>query len=302
MSEHHEVLQSDRTSRTLPSRLGLVVHPTRAIDRPLRELRDWADSQGVALVQVHAPCDQRRVAEDGAAEECDLLVAIGGDGTTLAAIRAGVIAARPVLAVACGSLGVLASVPAGDVVQAMERFSRGDWVPRLLPGLEIAGQLGSQLLALNDLAVVRAGPGQTRLSVEVDGSLFARMAGDGCIVSTPVGSSAYTLAAGGPLLTPGIGAFVITPLPTHGGSCPPLVVNGTSSVRLQAAPGHWGARLELDGQPAGTLDEPLVISFREGVATVVTFPDQEALVAVLRRRGVITDSPRILADDAGRRL
>ena len=301
MSEHPEVLESDRAPRTLPSRLGLVVHPTRAVDRPLRELRGWADGHGVDLVQVHAACDQRPVAEEGAAEECDLIVAIGGDGTTLAAIHEGVIAARPVLAVACGSLGILTSVPATAVAQALERFSRGDWVPWLLPGLEIAGELGTHLLALNDLAVVRAGSGQTRLSVEVDGSLFARIAGDGCIVSTPVGSSAYTLAAGGPLLTPGVDAFVITPLPTHGGSRPPLVVGGSSSVRLQSAPGHWEARLELDGQRVGTLDEPLVITFCKAVATVITFPAQEPMLTLLRRRGIITDSPRILVDDARRR-
>jgi NAD+ kinase len=297
MSQRHEVLEPDRAPRA-HSRLGLVVHPTRAVDRPLRELRDWADVHGVELVQVHAACDQQPVAEEGAAGECELIVAIGGDGTTLAAIHEGVIAARPVLAVACGSLGVLTSVPAGAVVQAIERFSRGDWVPRLLPGLEIAGELGTHLLALNDLVVLRAGPGQTRLGIEVDGSLFARIAGDGCIVSTPVGSSAYTLAAGGPLLTPDIDAFVITPLPTHGGSHPPLVVSGTSSVRLHPAPGHSEARLELDGQRVGTMDEPLVIGFRKAVATVVTLPDQESMLSVLRRRAIITDSPRIVVDDA----
>lgn len=296
MSERHEVLEPDRVPPSTLSRVGLVVHPTRHVDRPLRELRDWAGTHGVELVQVHADCQQQRVAENGDPEECDLIVAIGGDGTTLAALRAGVVAARPVLAVACGSLGVLTSVPADEVVQAIERFSRGDWVPWRLPGLEIVGDVGARLFALNDLVVVRSSSGQTRLAVEVDGCLFARLAGDGCIVSTPVGSSAYTLAAGGALLAADIDAFTITPLPTHGGSCPPLVVSASASVRLVPGPHHREARLEIDGQPVGTLDGPLTISLRRSMATVVTLSGQEAMLAVLRGRGVITDSPRILAD------
>lgn len=284
------------------SRLGLVVHPSRAIDRPLGDLRRWAESHGVELVQVHAVPDQQRVAEAGDPAECDLLVAIGGDGTTLAAMRVGVLAARPVLAVACGSLGVLTSVPAARVVEAVESFRRGDWVPRRLPGLDIAGELGTQMLALNDLAVVRADVGQTRLIAEVDGHRFARLAGDGCVVSTPIGSSAYTNAAGGPLLTPDLEAFVFTPLSTHGGSCPPLVISGTSSLRLQTAPGHRGARLELDGQRAGMLGDPLTITFRKAVATVVGLADQAPMLEVLRERAIIVDSPRILADDARRGL
>lgn len=297
MSERHEVLEPEPAPRAMPSRLGLVVHPSRAIEGPLGELRRWADSHDIELVQVHTLPDQQRVADEGDPEECDLLVAIGGDGTTLGALHAGVIAARPVLAVACGSLGVLTTVPAGAMLEAIERFVQGDWVPRLLPGLEIHGELGLRLLALNDLAVVRAGPGQTRLIVELDGHVFARIAGDGCVVSTPVGSSAYTLAAGGPLVTPDLDAFVITPLPTHGGSCPPLVVSATSSLRLQMVPSYQGARLELDGQRAGMLDDPLTITFRKAVATVVKFPSQDSMLEVLRGRGIITDSPRIVVDE-----
>jgi hypothetical protein len=90
-------------------------------------------------------------------------------------------------------------------------------------------------------------------------------------------------------------------LPIHGGSCPPLVIGGTSSVRLQAEPGHWEARLELDGQRAGTLDEPLVVTFQKAVATMVSFPGQEGMISALRRRGIITDSPRIVADETRQR-
>jgi NAD+ kinase len=276
----------------------LVVHPTRSIDQPLRELRSWAEGHDAKIVQIRRPYDQQHVAERGDPAECDLLVAIGGDGTTLAAIRTGVSVGRPVLAVACGSLGVLTSVMAPRIMDAIERFTRGDWVPRRLPALDIKRELGRQLFAVNDLAIIRAGAGQIRLIAEVDGNLFARIAGDGCVVSTPTGSSAYGLAAGGPLLDPDVDAFVMTPLTTHGGLCPPLVVKATSVVRLDVTHADSGARLELDGQVVDELGGRLTISFRPRVATVVSFPDQEPFLDVLRERQIIIDSPRILAEDA----
>jgi NAD+ kinase len=134
----------------------------------------------------------------------------------------------------------------------------------------------------------------------VDGTLFSRLAGDGCIVSTAVGSSAYSLAAGGPLLAPGADAYVLTPLPTHGGSRQALVVAAASELMLDVGTGYGGARLEIDGQVAGTNPHLLTIRLRPGVARLVAYADQEPLFALLRRRGIVADSPRIVADASRR--
>jgi NAD+ kinase len=292
------VVEQIRPAPIEPSHIGLVVHPSRAIDRPLAEVRQWADRHGVDVVQVDASCEQQQVAPPGRSSETDLILAIGGDGTTLAAIRAGALAARPVMGVACGSLGVLTSVAPGGVAAALERFIDGDWIAQPLPALDVARDSEQPLFALNDVAVVRAGTGQVRVTAEVDGTLFARIAGDGCVLSTPIGSSAYSLAAGGPLLAPGAEAFLLTPLPTHGGSCPPLVLGPGSSVRLDVGTGPGGARLELDGQVIGKHLGRLTVGFRPDVAALVTFADQEPFLAGLRRRRIVTDSPRILAEDA----
>jgi NAD+ kinase len=150
---------------------------------------------------------------------------------------------------------------------------------------------------LNDIAIVRAGGGQVRLTVQIDGNVVARLAGDGCVVSTPLGSSAYALAAGGPLLPLDMPASLFTPLLAHGGSCPPVVVGPPSAIRLDATGGHR-ARLELDGQVADALVPPITVRLRAAVATVVTFSDQEPFLAVLRKRQIIADSPRLLAEDA----
>jgi NAD+ kinase len=280
-----------------PRRIGLVVHPSRSVDKPLRLLREWSSEHEVELAQVPAAYSQRRVADEGDPADSDLIVSIGGDGTTLAALRSATAAQRPVLGIACGSLGALATVSVPDVTRSLDRFSRGEWRPRLFPALSVTTGEDEPLFALNDVAVVRAGGGQVRVSAHVDGSLYARIAGDGAVVSTPIGSSGYTISGGGPLILTGIEGFVFTPLPKHGGFCPPLVIGPKSTLQLDVGAGFGGARLEVDGQVASDHVRSLTIGLREGVATMVSFPDQETLLAGLRRRGIIVDSPRVTADD-----
>jgi NAD+ kinase len=288
-----------RSEASPPRRIGLVVHPSRSVDRPLRLVQEWSEEHDVELTQVPAAYSQRRVADEGDPAEADLIVSIGGDGTTLAALRSAAMAQRPALGIACGSLGALATVPVPDVTRSLERFSRGEWEPREFPALAVTREDGEPLFALNDVAVVRAGGGQVRVSAHVDGGLYARIAGDGAIVSTPIGSSGYTISAGGPLLGSGLEGFVFTPLPKHGGFAPPLVIPAHSVLELEVGAGFGGARLEVDGQVVGDRAHSLAIRWREGVATMVSFPDQETLLAGLRRRRIIGDSPRVAADVEG---
>jgi len=281
----------------MPERLGVVVHPARPLDGPINALMRWADRHGAEVVQIAVPGQDRRVAPVGQAADCDLIVSIGGDGTMLAAIRAALAAGRPALGLACGSLGVLTEVEAHELDSALDRFSAGDWSPRRLPALAIACEDAGELVALNDLVIVRAGIGQVRVSSHVDGVLFTRLAGDGCIVSTPLGSSAYSLAAGSALITPDTDAYLLTPLPTHGGSHVPLVVSARSTLELEVTTGIGGARLEIDGQVIDTVPRRLTIVLRPDVATLVAFADTEPLFVSLRRRQLLLDSPRIIADD-----
>lgn len=281
--------------------IGVIVHPSRNIDAPLGDLLAWGEAHGVSVGQIAVPGQDRVVAEAIEAADGDLIVSIGGDGTMLAAVRAAVGAGRPVLGISCGSLGALTTVSADAVGGALDRFAAGDWTPRQLPALTVGTPGGSERFALNDLAVVRGGIGQVRVTVSVDGMLFNRLAGDGAIVSTPVGSSAYSLAAGGPLLAPSTDAFLLTPLPTHGGSRVALVVGAGSELLLAVACGLGGARLEIDGQPACTDPSELAelrIRMRPRAATLVTFADGDSLFEALRSRRIIVDSPRLIADDA----
>jgi NAD+ kinase len=271
--------------------IGLVVHPKREIDNALRTIHEWAEAHGLRVGQVPVDGQHRKVAEPIDAGDCALIVAVGGDGTALAGLHAGAKASRPVLGVACGSIGALTSVTADKVDEALGQVVEGDWRPHSLPALDVKGD-GLEAIAINDVAVVRDGDGQLISSISIDGQIYARVAGDGVIVATPIGSSAYTMAARGPLLTPTCDNFAVTPLASHGGSIPPLVLAGHNELTLELQAGYGGMRLEVDGRGTDANTDTLTITRRGGYATLVTLDGGEAMIAGLRRRGLVLDSPR----------
>src|SRR4051795_11553527 len=182
-------------------RIDLVVHPSRPIAAALETIEAWAAKRGFGIVQLRPDEGVRRqVAAAGVIEPGDLVVSLGGDGTVLSALRAAAPANAPVLGVACGSLGALTATPADTLAGALERVQAGDWTPRHLPALAIEPAGGDEEWALNDLVVSRRGAGQVVVDVSVDDELYVRLAGDGLIVATPLGSTAYSMAAGGPVL------------------------------------------------------------------------------------------------------
>ena len=281
-----------------PSRIALVVHPTRPVDKPLGVIRRWAAETGLELVQVPAVAGSKReVAPLGELQAGDFVVALGGDGTVLAALHASSALDAPVLGVACGSLGALAAVKGEEMDAALERLEYGDWTPRRLPALKVEPDVGQTEWALNDFVVVRRSTGQLVASVSIDDELSVRSAGDGVIVATPVGSSAYSMAAGGPLLSAGAEAYVYTPLAMHGGNAPPLVVPASSTLRVQVYPNFAGFDVEIDGRELAMSAQDYRLSFHPDKVTLVSFHSHGHGVSRLRERRLIGDSPRVLARD-----
>jgi NAD+ kinase len=279
-------------------RIAIVVHPSRDVHLAVAAIRDWARGRGIEVVQLRTERDEAGHAPEGSTDGAGLVVAIGGDGTVLAALRAAAGDRLPVLGVACGSLGALTTVPAGEVPAALDAFASGDWVAQHVPALEVQPSQGPVVTAINDVVAVRAGGGQVGVDVVVDGELYGRFSGDGVIVSTQLGSSAYALAAGGPLLAPGSDTWLVTPLAPHGGCIPPLVLGAASQLRLIVTPGYHGARVEVDGQPSPIAVERLDIRLRNDLGTLVRVGEEQSFLTGLRRRKIIMDSPRILARDA----
>jgi NAD+ kinase len=275
----------------IPRRLALVVHPSRPVDGALETLRAWAGRHGIELVQLSVQGTGQRVVPLARAERHDLVIALGGDGTALWALRAAAPVDAPVLAVACGSVGALSAVTADRLADALERVAAGDWTLCPIPGLAVDA---TDTIAFNDFVVVRRGSGQIVAEVAIDGELFVRLAGDGLIVATPLGSSGYTMAAGGPLLPLHTAAFVCTPLAMHGGSAAPLVVPPDTVLTIEVHPSYAGYEVELDGQRQALDARSFRITLQPDRASLMRFSASDQVLRRLRERGLIADSPRAL--------
>jgi NAD+ kinase len=278
-------------------RVALVVHPTRDIALAVDALERWTAAEGLEMVQLATDGGTRRVAPAGTVGAADLVVSLGGDGTMLAALRAAAPTGTPVLGVACGSLGAMSAVSGDGLGKALDRFRTGDWSVRRLPALSVETGAGGDW-AVNDFVAVRRGAGQIAAEISVDGELYARLAGDGVIVATALGSSAYSMAAGGPVLAYGTAAFVCTPMAMHGGCAPPLVIPAGATLTVDVEPGYAGFDVEIDGRTRESAEKRYRIAMHPEKLSLVTFAAMDRGLNGLRRRGIVTDSPRILARDA----
>lgn len=278
-------------------RVGVLVHPTRQVQGALEVLRRWTQDRGLQLVQIPAG-EQPPVAPPGEVSACDLIAALGGDGTVLKAVHAAGNTRTPVLGVAYGSLGVLTTVSERELSAGLDLFAAGEWLARHLPALELAADTGRVAWAINDVAVARRGSTQVVVDVFLDQELYVRLAGDGIVIATPLGSSAYSMAGGGPLLVDGTNAFVCTPLAMHGGSAPPLIVPDDRELTLEIHPGHGGFDLEIDGLRVDTEAERFSVSSQHEYATLVALDNSSSGLTWLRERGLISDSPRVAARES----
>ena len=274
-------------------RIGVLVHPTRPVQAGVEVLKEWTAEHGLELVQIPAG-GQPRVAPPGEVDACDLMTALGGDGTILKALHVSARTRTPVLGVAYGSLGALTTIAQTELRAGLDRFAAGDWHAQRLPALDIDAGGRRLASAINDVVVARAGGTQLVLDVCVDGELYVRLAGDGVVIATPLGSSAYSMAAGGPVLAIGTTGFVCTPLAMHGGCAPPLVVADGREVTLELHPGHEGFFVDVDGFRVQTDVHRLAITCEHGYATLVAIEDSGTGLLRLRERGLIGDSPRVL--------
>jgi len=181
------------------------------------------------------------------------VVVLGGDGTLLAAARAVAKAGIPVLGVNLGSLGFLTEVPLADLYTTLQEIEEGccQSETRSMVHCEIIrkGSLVAEYDALNDIVVGKGTVARlNHCDVFIDQAFVSSYQADSMIVSTPTGSTAYSLAAGGPILMPSVDVFVITPVSAHSLTHRPLVVRDTAQIEIVVKTGEDEAYLSVDGQ------------------------------------------------------
>jgi len=184
-----------------------------------------------------------------------LVIVLGGDGTLLAAARVFARTGVPILSVNLGALGFLTEVRLGDLYTHLEAWGKGACCieSRAMLNSELwrDGKIYSQHDALNDVVVAKGAIARMgHFAVEVDEQLAASFRADGVIVATPTGSTAYSLAAGGPVMVPKVDVLVVTPICPHQLTLRPMVLQGSSRilVRIEGIPDQ--TYLTVDGQEA----------------------------------------------------
>ena len=210
------------------------------------------------------------------AKRADLIVAIGGDGTLLHAARNAAARKVPLVGINRGRLGFLTDVSPEHMLEALDAILAGDYLAdrRLMLAARLAEKSkGAELFALNDIVVQKGDTGRLLdFTTDVDGVYVNTHRGDGLIVATPTGSTAYALSCGGPIIQPNVDALVMVPICPHTLSDRPLVLPSSSTIRVTLDnAGGSDAHVVCDGEPLARLRaaDTLTISLAKQTVTLL---------------------------------
>jgi len=251
--------------------VGVAIKPgePRAL-AAVRDLAKWLAERGVrACLETDAAAAIGEVGVSRAAmvREADLLIVLGGDGTLLSVVRALEERAVPILGINLGTLGFLVEVSVDEMQEALARALDGEMTvePRMRLAVRLlrGGRELRRWLALNDAVITKGASARiVDLEARADGQLVTTYHADGLIVSTPTGSTAYTLSAGGPILLPGVPSMVLTPICPHALTQRPLVLPDSAVIEVIVHPRGGEVQLAIDGQEGAPLQEGDLVEVR----------------------------------------
>jgi NAD+ kinase len=238
-------------------RIGLVLHPSRDCSTAVAQVAAWTSTHDVELVASTDDVPRLGlrgvvpVSVDELAGSCDGLIALGGDGTLLGAMRLVSHRPVPVLGVNLGHLGFLAEVEGADLGAALGLLAEGGSTTETRSCL-VVRHAGGESLAFNDAVLARVpGEGMVEATLSVAGRRYGHYRCDALILATPMGSTAYTYAAGGPVVSPGVQGILVTPSAPLSGIARSLLLGPGEPLRLELTAGR--PAVELDGVLTGRL-------------------------------------------------
>jgi NAD+ kinase len=248
-------------AKSAPSQkaVGIVSKPNKPeVAQVVPPLMEWLRSHGYTFIvdpetAPHAKGVESVSRGEMAGRNLNFVIVLGGDGTLLSAARAAAKAGIPIVGVNLGALGFLTEVPLEEFYPTLESIDRGSCGidVRSMVHCEVGrgGSIIASFDALNDVVVGKGTIARlNHCDVFIDKIFVSRYQADSLIVSTPTGSTAYSLAAGGPILMPNVESFVITPVSAHSLTHRPLVVRDTSHIEIVVMTGDEEAYLSIDGQ------------------------------------------------------
>jgi NAD+ kinase len=279
-----------------PRRVGVVGHPNYEIlGETLARLQAFARRSGVSL--FFEP-DLAELVGDGEAltpEVCrtlELLVTLGGDGTLLRGARMVAADGVPVLGINLGHLGFLTSAPREEIEAALERWRGGEFEIDERMALAVHAENGDGSapgkvhLALNDAVLHKGGAARViRLSMRAQRDVVGSYSADGIILATPTGSTAYSLSAGGPIVSPTVDCIIATPICPHTLGVRPLILPADETITIEVLSPTEELILTIDGQEHERLvpGQKVVARRAEQPVRLVRFPGQ-TFFQTLRRK------------------
>jgi NAD+ kinase len=259
-------------------RFGLVLHPRADPTPVVGKLTRWARAHGKQMIAAardaaRLPDDVEPVSEAQLADQADALVSLGGDGTMLGALRLVAHRPVPVLGVNLGNRGFLVEVQPNELDAALDQLNAGDFTVEGHSAAVLTDG-DDESIAFNDIALASVpGEGAVQASMMMDGRASGRYRCDVLVIATPIGSTAYSYAAGGPVVSPMLDAMVISPVAPISGISRPAVVSAAEPIRL--------ALLEDSGQPVLQVDGTIRRRMQPGEALEVRLRPRAGLVVRL---------------------
>ncbi|MDA0171554.1 NAD(+)/NADH kinase [Solirubrobacter taibaiensis] len=250
------------------SAIGVVLHPRRDSREHMDRVLRWAQRHGMEVRTLEeaeglVPDGVRTVPEAELAVDAGLVIGLGGDGTILRALKLATEQSVPVLGVNLGRLAFLAEVNLDQLADALDRIDRGEhWLEERAVMTVQGTCFPMQINSFNDSALSRIpGNGPAALAVEVEGEIFARYTADALVIATPTGSTAYSFAAGGPIVSPRHRGLLVTPVAPHAAFDRAVFLHPEETLRVHVLERSAPLLLEADGQRVAELRDGDCIEF-----------------------------------------
>jgi len=250
-------------------RVGLVIKPHAPdIKNILQELIRYLEKRGIVCVLEGLAADklkrEKGIAREDLPGKVDLVVVLGGDGTLLSIAHLAAQKSVPVLGVNLGSLGFLTEVPLNEMFLTLDSFFKGNQEIISSRRLLRAKFKGKTYYCLNDVVINKGALARMiQFIIWINDKEIAILRSDGLIISTPTGSTAYSLAAGGPIIKPYIPAIILAPICPHTLSFRPMVISSNSKIKVKLLTAGEEVYLTLDGQRGDLLVKNDIVNIEE---------------------------------------